>query len=345
MEYFFDRPGLWHIPESIFRYLSIQDLENCCEVSLKTMWFLTKRRGMLTVKEDWNFIESKQVYCHKSYEPKTLADHFPDFKIAQDYYVNANNNLFREFASEVKKMILESEKLKFTTNKILFTNNPLMKAIKERRGALVKLLIQSPMHEKVDFREALTYACIHGNLDAFKVIEAKASQLGIDVNEIIASISERRPGSILHHMMFNSQEEEEEEKQDFIDFYAYFLKKSDIYGIDLNITNNSGFNALESCISYQDMRLIEVWCNSSLNFTLNYFTNLDTKGKFLNFGNTYLKIAMYLVRVKKTATAGEDVTEAKKLFMKNGKKCFENDVCIKVICFLLRDMQQKRGIK
>merc|ERR1712018_1047009 len=64
MECFFE--SMPHIPESIFGYLSFQDLKNCCEASPKTKLFLTREGGIfengLTTEADWNFIEQKQVY-------------------------------------------------------------------------------------------------------------------------------------------------------------------------------------------------------------------------------------------------------------------------------------------
>ena len=60
MDVFIDTEGLWHIPEFIFGLLSYEDLKNCCQVSTKWKWFLTRQHGIFedeeNIKEDLNFV-------------------------------------------------------------------------------------------------------------------------------------------------------------------------------------------------------------------------------------------------------------------------------------------------
>ena len=126
MDVFIDTEGLWHIPEFIFGLLSYEDLKNCCQVSTKWKWFLTRQHGIFedeeNIKEDLNFVLKKKVsgygLVHPAndhayfdddiddmYTSKTILELYPDFQVVRDHFQpHRSLSTFTAFLSEFKTM-------------------------------------------------------------------------------------------------------------------------------------------------------------------------------------------------------------------------------------------------
>ena len=67
--------GLWHLAETIFEYLSYQDLKNCCQVSPEWNLVLTRENGLLeNVEADLNFLKTTEFYAFKIDETGCVMD-------------------------------------------------------------------------------------------------------------------------------------------------------------------------------------------------------------------------------------------------------------------------------
>ena len=92
MDLLIDCRGFWHISEHIFELLDYEDLNNCCEVSVKWEAFLKMENGVWTRRTQELSKELESILDNKS-----ILEMFPEFKEVILDYINANEKLSQLF--------------------------------------------------------------------------------------------------------------------------------------------------------------------------------------------------------------------------------------------------------
>ena len=360
MDGFIDSEGLWHIPEFIFGLLSYQDVKNCCQVSTKWKWFLTRQHGIFEdeeeINEDLDFVLTKKVFknlprfefdmvkrsryiANIDEVSKTIIDHYPDFQIVMDHFqTHRNLSAFKAFLSEFKTMILES--------KDKFYCHPVLKAIGENRANMVKLFIDSPTElteieikddefigiERFRVTNALHLACSFGHFDVFKVLLENIQKTGIDINQKNPS------GDTILHILISTYCQKDSNTAEAQKCFKYLLESAEVYGIDMKATDNFGRTPFhDSCLS-NNIGLIELWFDTPFEFTPELFRfGGDSIHRIYNSSARNLAFDLY----NSEKNAGRDVSKIDKMFRKDGRLCLDQDVCVEVCCLLLQERKQR----
>ena len=352
MDMLIDSEGLWHIPEFIFGLLSYQDVKNCCQVSTKWKWFLTRQHGIFEdeeeINEDLNFVLTKKVFMRtrsRYYENadevfKTIIDHYPDFQIVMDHFQTQRNLFtFKAFLSEFKTMILKSDDN--------FCYHPVQKAIVENRANLVKLLIESPADltkmkikdnefigtERKNEMNALHLACFYGHFDVIKVLLENIKKTGIDVNQKNPS-EETIPHILISSCYRNDSNNDTAEAEKC---FKYLLENAEVCGIDLNATNRNGRTPFHSSCLSNNIGLIELWFDTPFEFTTDSFRIGSDRVHRMFCAARNLAFDLY----NSEKNAGRDVSRIDKMFRKDGRLCLDEDVCVEVCCLLLQERKQR----
>ena len=117
--------GLWHLAETIFEYLSYQDLKNCCQVSPEWNLLLTREHGLLeNVEADLNFLKTTDFYALEIDETGCLIDEtikkgtifglYCRFEAFIDQLKTKTSlKLFQAFLSKFKILVLKWKDLSF----------------------------------------------------------------------------------------------------------------------------------------------------------------------------------------------------------------------------------------
>ena len=92
MDFLIDCEGLWHISKHIFELLDYEDLNNCCEVSVKWKTFLKMENGVWTRRTAELCQELESIVNNKS-----VLEMFPELKEVILDYINANEKLSQLF--------------------------------------------------------------------------------------------------------------------------------------------------------------------------------------------------------------------------------------------------------